>query len=141
LSGSGAGPSFGTTEAGWQKMQRRKFFCAGRVNIAEEQHVFESILAPLFVSASTFESLWILEGAKEHVPQRDVREVVGVMTKLMMNPVRLRPLEKETNPRRRFDIPMIEKLSDRDQNGVITSGAHTGPKQWKQNQATQDGIN
>ena len=122
-------------------MQRRKFLCAGRVNIAEKQHLFEPILAPPLVSASTFECLWILEGAKEHVPQRDVREVIGVMTKLMMNPMRFRSLEKEANPRRRFDIPMIEELSDRDQNGVITSGAHTGTEQWKQNQAAQDRIN
>jgi hypothetical protein len=49
-------------------MQRRKFFCAGRVNIAEEQHVFESILAPPLISATAFECLWISERAKEHVP-------------------------------------------------------------------------
>ena len=49
-------------------MQRRKLFCAGCMNIAEEQHVFESILAPPLISALAFECLWISKRAKEHVP-------------------------------------------------------------------------
>lgn len=122
-------------------MQSRKVFCAGRVNIAKEQHVFEPVLAPPLVSASAFECLWILERAKKHVPQRDVREVVGVMTKLMMNSMRFRALENEANPRRRFDIPMIKELSDCDQDRVITSGARAGAKQWIHHQTAQDGIN
>src|SRR6476620_1266719 len=68
LSGSGASPPFGTTEACRQKMQRPKLFCAGRMNIAKEQHVFESILTPSLITASAFECLRIFERAKEHVP-------------------------------------------------------------------------
>ena len=122
-------------------MQRRKFFCVGRVNIAEKQHLFEPILAPPLVSASTFECLWILEGAKEHVPQRDVREVIGVMTEFMMHPMRFRSLENKTNPRGRFDVPMIEELSNGNKDGVITSGTNTGAEQWIYNQTAKDGVN
>ncbi len=121
-------------------MQRRKLFCAGRVNIAEEQHVFESILAPSLITALAFECLRIFERAKEHVPYRDVGEVIGVMTELMMNPMRFRPLEKKANPGGRFDIPMVEELPDCNENGVITSGADAGAKQWVHNQTAQNGI-
>ena len=110
------------------------------MNISKNQHVFESILAPTLVAAPSFECLRIFEGAKEHVPERNVREVVCVMAKLMMDPVRFWPLENETNPRGRFDIPMIEELPDCDENGVITSSADAGAKQWIHNQTAQDGI-
>ena len=110
------------------------------MNIAENQHVFEPILAPLLVSASAFEYFWIFEGAKKDIPQRDIREIVGVMTELMMHAMRFRSLENEANPGGRFDIPMIEERSHCNQDGVITSGANAGAKQWIQNQAAQNGI-
>ena len=141
LSGGGTGPPLGTTEACWQEMQSRKLFGARRMNIAKEQHVFEPILAPSLIPTFAFECLGIFEGAKEHVPYWDIREVIGVMTKLMMNPMRFRPLENEANPRRRFDVPMIEEFSHCDQNGIIPSGAHAGAKQWIHNQTAEDGIN
>lgn len=122
-------------------MQSRKFFGAGRVNVSKEQHVFEPTLAPPFVAASAFKCFWILERAKEHVPQRDVREVVSVMTKLMMNPMGFRPLENEADPRRCCDVPMIEKLPAGDQNGVVRSGTHGGAEQRIHNQTAQDRIN
>jgi hypothetical protein len=122
-------------------MQSRNLFCAGRMNIAEEQHVFEPILAPSLIPTFAFECLGIFEGAKEHVPYWDIREVVGVMTKLMVNTMRFRSLENEAKPRRRFNVPMIEEFSDCDQNGIIPSGAHAGSKQWVHNQTAQDGIN
>jgi hypothetical protein len=68
-------------------MQTRQLVGSRRVNIAEKKHVFESILAPPLVAASRFECFWILERAEQHVPDRDVRKVVGVMTKLVMNPM------------------------------------------------------
>jgi hypothetical protein len=122
-------------------MQTAKLLCAGRMNIPEKQHVFETILAPLLVAASGFEHFWVLEGAEKHVPKRDVREVVGVVTELMVDPMRFRPLEKKANPWRGFDVPMIKELTDCDKNRVITSGAQTCAKQWIQNQAAQDGVN
>ena len=122
-------------------MQSRELFCAGRMKIAKDQHVFESVLAPSLITASAFECLRIFERAKEHVPEWDVREIVGVMAELMMNPMRFRPLENKANPGRRLDIPMIEELPNCDENGVITSGADAGAKQWIHNQTAQDGIN
>jgi hypothetical protein len=68
------------------------------MNIAKEQHVFESILPPSLISAFAFEYFGVFKRAKEHVPEWDVREVVSVMTELMMNPMRFRPLENKANP-------------------------------------------
>ena len=68
LSRSGTGPPFGTTNACRQKVQRRELLCASRMNITKEQHVFESIFAPLLISALAVECLRIFERAKEHVP-------------------------------------------------------------------------
>src|SRR5260370_33875106 len=59
LAGSGASPPFGTTEACRKKMQSRDLFYARRMNIAKDQHVFESVLAPRYITASSFETLRI----------------------------------------------------------------------------------
>jgi hypothetical protein len=92
------------------------------MNIAKDQHVFEAIFAPSFISALAVECLRIFECAKEHVPNWDVREVVRVMTELMMNPMRFRALENKADPGGRFDIPMLEELPEGDENGVIATG-------------------
>jgi hypothetical protein len=110
-------------------MQRRELFYAGRMNITKDQHVFEPILAPNLVPAAPSECLGIFERAKEYVPKRNVREVVSVMMELMMDSMRFGSLENEAEPRRSFDVPMIEKFADCNQNGVITSGANAGTKQ------------
>jgi hypothetical protein len=128
--GSSTGPPFGTPKTRRQEMQRRQLFCAGRMNIAKKQHVFESILAPPLISASAFEFLWIFERTEEHVPQRNIREVVGVMTELVVNPMRFRSLEDIADPRGRVDVPMIEEFTDRDQNCEIASGAYASTKEW-----------
>jgi hypothetical protein len=57
------------------------------MNITEEQHVLESILAPTLVAAAPFESFRISKCAEDHVPDWNIREVVCVVLKLMMNPV------------------------------------------------------
>src|ERR1700675_495701 len=121
-------------------MQRRQLLHAWHMNISKNQHVLESILAPTLVAAPSLECLRIFEGAKEHVPERNVREVVCVMTELMMDPMRFWPLENETNPRWRFDIPMIEKFSQRDEHSVISSCADAATEQRIHNQTAQDGI-
>ena len=107
-------------------MQRRELFRAGRMNIAKHQHVFEPIFAPTLVTALPFKLLWILKCTKEHVPNRDVREIVCMMTELMMDAMRFGPLEDETEPRGSFDVPMIEEFSNCDEDGVIASGADAG---------------
>jgi len=121
-------------------MQRREVLRAWRVNISKNQHVLESILTPTLVTAPSFECLRIFEGAKEHVPERNVPEVVCMMTELMMDPMRFWPLENETNPRGRFDIPMIEEFSERDEHSVISSCADAATEQRIHDQTAQDGI-
>ena len=122
-------------------MQRRELFQAGRVNIAKGQHVLEPIFTPTFVPALSLERLRILEGAKEHVPERNVREVVGVMPELMMDAVRFGPLENETNPQRCFDIPMVKEFPHCDKDGVIAGSGDAGPKERIHNQTAQNGVN
>src|SRR5712691_3811395 len=102
-------------------MQRLKLFGAGRVHISKRQHVFESIFAPTLVTALSFKFLRILECDKEHVPDRDVREIVSMMVKLMMDAMRFRSLENETEPGRSFDVPVIEEFPNCNEDGVITS--------------------
>jgi hypothetical protein len=57
------------------------------VHISKKQHVLEPIFAPALVAAMTFEFCRILECSEKHVPNWDVREIVGVMAKLMMDPM------------------------------------------------------
>ena len=66
-------------------MQRLKLFGARCMDIPKNEHVFKTIFPPILVTAASLELLWILEGAKQHVPNGDVREVVGVVAKLMMD--------------------------------------------------------
>ena len=80
-------------------MQRRKLFRAGCVHISKNQHVFESILAPALITAPTFKFLRILECPKEHVPKRNIREIICVMAEFMMHAMRFGPLENKTEPR------------------------------------------
>jgi hypothetical protein len=110
------------------------------MNITKDQHVFKPILTPSLVAAAPPECVGIFERAKEYVPKGNVREVVGVMAELMMDPMRFGPLENEAEPRGSFDVPMIEKFADCNQNGVITSGANAGAKQRIHEQAAKNGI-
>jgi hypothetical protein len=100
-------------------MQRCELFHAGRMNITKDQHVFEPILTPNLIAAASCEFLGIFECSKEHVPQWNVREVIGVMVELMMDAMRFGPLENEADLRGSFDVPMIEEFPDCDENRVV----------------------
>lgn len=106
-------------------MQGCESFYVCRVNIAKNEHVLEPILAPTLVPAASVECLRILEGIKEDVPKWDIREIIRVMPELMMHAMRFRSLKNEADPCGGFDIPMIEKFSDRNEDGVVASGTHT----------------
>lgn len=105
-------------------MQRCELFRTGRMNITKDEHVFEPIFTPSLVPAASSECLGIFECAEEYVPKWNVREVVGVMTELVMDAMRFGPLENEAKPRRGFDVPMIKEFADRDENCVIPRGAN-----------------
>jgi hypothetical protein len=98
------------------------------VHISKNQHVFKSILAPTLVTAPTFKFLRIFECPKEHVPKRNIREIICVMAELMMHAMRFGPLENKTEPSGSLDIPMIEEFADCDKDSVIASGADAAPK-------------
>jgi hypothetical protein len=98
------------------------------MNITKNQHVFESILTPNLVTAASSKCLGIFECAKKYVPKRNVREVVGVMTELMVEAMRFGPLENKAEPRGSFDVLMIEEFPDCDKNGVIACDANAGAK-------------
>lgn len=106
-------------------MQRLELFHAGRMDVAKCEHVFKSIFAPTFIAAASSEFLWIRKCSKKDVPQWKVGEIVRVMAKLVMNAMRFRSLKDVTEPERRADVPMIEKLSDCDKDGVIGRCSHT----------------
>ncbi len=110
------------------------------MHISKNEHVFESILTPTLVTAAALEFLRIFECPKEHVPNRNVREIVCVMKKLMVDPMRFGPLEDETKPRGSFDVPMIEEFPNCDKDCVIASGADAAAEQRIQNQTAEDGI-
>ena|SRR5947207_2328070 len=94
------------------------------MNVTKSQHVLEAAFTPIFIAASTFEGLRVFESSKEHVPKWDVREVIRVMTKLMMNAMRFGSLENETEPGGGFNVPVIEEFSDCDQDSVIARCTH-----------------
>ena len=56
-----------------------------QANIAER--IVESILAPIIEATRRGETVRIPKRLEQHVPDRQVREVVGVMAILMMDPM------------------------------------------------------
>ncbi|MEN3368612.1 MAG: hypothetical protein V7609_755 [Verrucomicrobiota bacterium] len=121
-------------------MERRTVRHSGRMHIAKSEHVVKAIFPPIFVAAASAKLCRVLEGAEEHVPDRQVREIVGVMTKLMMNAMRLRPLEKVADPGRRLDVPMIEELADCDEQRVVTRGSDVTAEERIDDHAADNGI-
>ena len=94
------------------------------MNIPKSEHVLEPIFPPTLVAAVSSELFRILKCAEENVPQRDVRKVVGMMAELMMDAVRFWPLEDESKPRRRVDVPVIKEFTDRNKNCVVSRGSN-----------------
>src|SRR2546426_9022272 len=101
-------------------MERRKLFCDGHVNISKSEHVLKAIFTPAFIAAGSPKDFRIFECTEENVPKRNIGKVISVVMELMMDSMRLRALENEPKPRRRSNIPVIEKFTDRDEDGVVT---------------------
>ncbi|MDB6147385.1 MAG: hypothetical protein JWO45_1049 [Spartobacteria bacterium] len=77
-------------------MEGPERFRVGRVNIAKCEHVFESIFAPVVVAAASLERPGVPEGSEEEIPHRNVGEIVGVMSVLMMNAMGFRTLKNKS---------------------------------------------
>jgi len=121
-------------------MERRTIRHSRRVHIAKREHVVKAIFPPIFVAAAPAKLCRVLEGAEEHVPDRQVGEVVCVMAKLMVHAVRLRPLEKVTQPLRGFDVPVVKEFAHRDQQRVIRSGNNITAKERVNDQTAEEGV-
>lgn len=121
-------------------MQRDGFLNGRRVDISERNHVVEAILTPILVAAPSAELRRILEGAKENVPDRQVAKVIGVMAELMMDAMRLRPLEEIAEPARRLDVPMIKEFAQGDEQRVIAGRFDAASEQRKDDQAAEERV-
>jgi hypothetical protein len=121
-------------------MKGRGFHNPGLVHVAEREHVVEAVFPPGFVTAVAAEPRRIPEGPKDHVPDWQVREVVGVMTELVMNTMRFRSLENVADPSRSLNIPVIEKFSDGDEQGVIAGGLNIAAEERIDDQTADDGV-
>lgn len=117
-----AGPPFATADACRQEMKRGDVFDALLVNISERQDVFETIFSPVIEPACRVEPSWILERFEQHVPNREIGEVIRVMFVLMMNAVGFRPLNNQAKPMRRVDVPVVEIFRYCGQQGVVGPG-------------------
>ena len=108
------------------------------MDVPEDEHVIKSIFTPRFVAASSFEASRVFESAEQNVPDRNVREIISVVTKLMMHPMGLRPLKNKSEPGGRMNIPVVEELTDCDQDRIVASRAHAGPEKWEHDQAAEN---
>ena len=91
-------------------MQGLARFGSGRMNISKGEMVVEAVLAPFLVAAADGRIVGILVGAKHHVPNRKVCEVLRVVPVLVMDPVCFRALHEATQPTGGVDVPVVEKL-------------------------------
>ena len=110
------------------------------MDIAKCEHVLESIFSPTLVAALAPELFRILECLEKNIPERDVGEIVCVMTELVMDAMRLRSLKDEAEPRGSFDVPVVEEFSERNQDRVIAGGLDAGAKQRVDNQTAEQRI-
>jgi len=79
-------------------MERRELLCTGRVNISKSEHVLEAVFTPAFEAAACVKGFRIFECAEENVPKRNIGKIIGVMTELMVDPMRFRALKDESQP-------------------------------------------
>lgn len=63
-------------------------------------------------AAGSLPSARIAEGAEEHVPQRQIGEVIPVYSLLMMDAVTLGSLKQKTEPVWGADVPVIYELGE-----------------------------
>ncbi len=121
-------------------MQRRTISGTRRVHIAKRHHVRKPFLLPRIETAAPREAARISEGAEDHVPERQVGEVIGVMTILMMQPMRFRSLHDQAQPARRPDIPVIKEFRQCAKEGAKLRGANATAEQRKNDRAAQKRI-
>ncbi len=105
-----ARPPLRAPDARREQVKRRDALGALVVHVPEGEQVFEAVLPPVVVAARVLEPPGVLERSEHDVEDRQVREVVGVVVVLVVDAVRLGPLDDEAEPVRRRDVPVVEEL-------------------------------
>jgi len=82
------------------------------MNVAPEEHFAETLFESRLEAALRVPLPRISKGAKEHVPQRQVRIVERVNAFFVMDAVAFRPLEQKAQPIRRAHIPVINEFGE-----------------------------
>jgi len=105
------------------------------VHVAERQHVLKSVFPPVVESAAAAKLGRVLKRPEQNVPDRQIREIIRVVTELMMHTMRFRTLKHESKPARSLDVPMIEELTNRYKDRVIPSSFDVAADQRIHNEA------
>ena len=107
------------------------------MHLAESEQILESILAPIVEAAFARRLVRIVQRAEEPIPNRQVGEILRVMSILMVDPMRFGSLHKMANPARRPDVPMVEVFGDRAQECVVGGCVNVAPEE-RVNDCTAD---
>jgi hypothetical protein len=83
------------------------------MSVLHQQHGADACAGRVFKADPASECLRIVEGSKEHVPQRQITKVAGVMITLMVQAMRFRTLNNVAEPTRRMNVPMLEHTEHR----------------------------
>src|SRR5689334_3633432 len=86
-----------------------------RVDVGEREHGGQAPVGARVEAAFAEELPRVAERAEQHVPQRQVGEIVVMDAEPMMHAMRLGPLDDVAEPLRRAYVPVLEITVERDQ--------------------------
>ena len=110
------------------------------VDVAKGQHLFEALFPLDFKPAARRTNDRVFQRPEKRVPDWQVGKVIRVAPELMMNTVRLRTLHNKTEPTWSADIPVVEKLRDRGEQGADRRRLRAASEDKVNERAAQQGI-
>src|SRR3954467_7372840 len=136
LANGGAGPTLSATETG----RRAALWCWIALDIAEGEHLSESILFFRLETAFSDGFFGIVKSTEEHVPNWEVSVIVSVVPVGVMKTMGFGALDEKSEPARRAHIPVVEIFSNGDEEGVVGGGFNGTAEKGVNNSAAEDGV-
>ena len=110
------------------------------MNIASCEHVFEPLLTRCIEAATGRTHSGVSQGPEKRIPKREIGKIIGMVPILVMNPMRLRPLDDNAEPSRCANIPVIKKFGQRGEKRIDRGSSRVAAEQQINNRAAENGV-
>lgn len=110
------------------------------MDIASDQHFCKKEFLGRFKTTLRIPLPGISEGSEQHVPQRQIGVVEGVDTFFMVDAVALWPLEKEAQPVRGANVPVVNEFCEAAEENGSSRGSRPQANDQVENRARECAI-